>query len=49
MLKGRWNGLHLFRFQKRLIKSPIDLSRTIIAKLLTEAWRVRIGYGKMAE
>ncbi|MCK1396160.1 ABC transporter substrate-binding protein [Bradyrhizobium sp. 1] len=39
VLKHKWSEIYAYMFQKRLIRSPIDLSRATDQKLLTEAYR----------
>jgi NitT/TauT family transport system substrate-binding protein len=49
ILKNKWSDMYAFMFQRRLIKSPIDLSRATDARLLAEAYRGRPGSRKMAD
>lgn len=42
-LRSRWSDLYSFMSQRRLIRTPIDLPRATDTKLLTEAYRVRLG------
>lgn len=42
-LRSRWSDLYTFMSQRRLIRAPVDLSRATDTKILTEAYRVRLG------
>jgi ABC-type nitrate/sulfonate/bicarbonate transport system substrate-binding protein len=48
-LRSRWIDLYTFMSQRRLIRAPIDLSKATDTKLLTEAYRVRLGPTNMAD
>lgn len=48
VLKNKWSEMYAFMSQRRLIKSPIDLSRATDAKLLAEAYRSRPSSRKIA-
>lgn len=48
-LRSRWSDLYTFMSQRRLIRTPIDLSKATDTKLLTEAYRVRLGPTSTAE
>jgi ABC-type nitrate/sulfonate/bicarbonate transport system substrate-binding protein len=42
-LRSRWSDLYTFMSQRRLIRGSIDLSKATDTKLLTEAYRARLG------
>ncbi|MGY4615519.1 ABC-type nitrate/sulfonate/bicarbonate transport system substrate-binding protein [Bradyrhizobium sp. USDA 4472] len=48
-LRSRWNDLYAFMSQRRLIRTPIDLSKATDTKLLAEAYRVRLGPSNTAD
>jgi NitT/TauT family transport system substrate-binding protein len=48
-LRSRWSEIYAYMFQRRLLKSPIDLSRATDARLLADAYRIRPGSRKMAD